>query len=104
MVTQGQGTPLPLDQTNRLVVGGPYRWVRNPMAVAGIGQGLAVAIAAQSWFVFGYALLGAIVWQFVVRPIEERDLESRFGQEYLDYRKRVRCWIPGEKNRGETRF
>ncbi len=43
IVRDGGGTPLPLDQTNNLVVSGPYRFVRNPMAIAGIGQGLAIA-------------------------------------------------------------
>lgn len=37
MVRVGKGTPLPLDQTQELVIKGPYRFVRNPMAVAGIG-------------------------------------------------------------------
>jgi protein-S-isoprenylcysteine O-methyltransferase Ste14 len=44
MVREGDGTPLPLDQTNRLVTAGPYGYVRNPMAIAGIGQGLSVAL------------------------------------------------------------
>ena len=47
MVRDGAGTPLPLDQTNKLVVSGPYRFVRNPMAVAGISQGLAIALIFQ---------------------------------------------------------
>ena len=48
MVRDGDGTPLPLDQTNKLVVRGPYRYVRNPMAIAGIVQGIAVAVAFSS--------------------------------------------------------
>ena len=94
MVRDGHGTPLPLDQTNRLVESGPYRFVRNPMAIAGIGQGLAIAILFQSLPILVYALLGAVVWHFVVRPIEERDMVQRFGQPYRDYQNRVRCWIP----------
>ena len=41
----GKGTPLPLDHASDLVVVGPYKYVRNPMAVSGIGQGLAVAFS-----------------------------------------------------------
>lgn len=95
MVAQGKGTPLPVDQSQRLVVSGPYAYVRNPMAVAGIGQGLAVALATGSWVVAGYVLLGAVAWQFGVRPPEEKNLADRFGADYEDYCRRVRCWWPG---------
>ena len=94
MVRDGQGTPLPLDQTQRLVIAGPYRYVRNPMAVAGLGQGLAVALAFASWPVAAYTLLGGLLWQTVVRPLEERDLHERFGAAYVTYRDRIRCWWP----------
>jgi protein-S-isoprenylcysteine O-methyltransferase Ste14 len=97
MVRDGRGTPLPLDQTNALVMAGPYRFVRNPMAVAGIGQGLAIAWAFQSVPLLVYALLGAGIWHGVVRPSEERDLARRFGSAYLDYRRDVRCWLPGRR-------
>jgi protein-S-isoprenylcysteine O-methyltransferase Ste14 len=94
MVRDGRGTPLPLDQTNALVVSGPYRFVRNPMAIAGIGQGLAIAAMFQSIPILVYSLLGAVVWHLVVRPVEERDMVKRFGEPYLAYRNRVTCWIP----------
>ena len=94
MVRDGLGTPLPLDQANRLVITGPYRFVRNPMAIAGIGQGVAVAIMFESWPILIYALLGAVVWHTVVRPVEERDLLDRFGAEYEAYRNRLLCWWP----------
>ena len=94
MVRDGAGTPLPLDQTNNLVVTGPYQYVRNPMAIAGVGQGLAIAIVFQSVPILIYAFLGALVWHLVVRPIEERDMAQRFGESYLLYRQRVSCWIP----------
>jgi protein-S-isoprenylcysteine O-methyltransferase Ste14 len=64
------------------------------MAIAGIGQGVAIAIIFQSVALLFYALLGAIVWQMVIRPIEERDLLRRFGDAYADYRQRVPCWLP----------
>ena len=94
MVRDGAGTPLPLDQTNNLVVSGPYHYVRNPMAIAGIGKGLAIAIAFQSIPILIYCVLGALVWQLVVRPIEEHDMAGRFGESYAEYRRRVSCWIP----------
>lgn len=99
IVRFGDGTPLPLDQANRLVTQGPYQLVRNPMAVAGVGQGISVAIAYLSVPILIYSILGAIVWQVVVKPIEERDLEARFGESYDEYRNRVGCWIPSWNRR-----
>ena len=94
LVRDGGGTPLPLDQTNHLVLSGPYRYVRNPMAIAGIGQGLAIAIVFLSFPILVYSILGAFVWHLVVRPIEEQDMVKRFGDSYQDYRQSVSCWIP----------
>ncbi|MFC7430118.1 MULTISPECIES: methyltransferase family protein [unclassified Agrococcus] len=90
----GEGTPLPSSQPRRLVVAGPYRWVRNPMAVAGIAQGIAVGLVVGSWMVVAYAAAGVVVWHVVVRPVEEADLLARFGASYASYRDLVRCWIP----------
>lgn len=97
MVKVGQGTPLPMDQTQKLVTKGAYKYVRNPMAIAGIGQGIGVSILFSSIHVFIYVLLGAIVWHVAVRPIEEKDMVSRFGKEYEVYRENVKCWIPTYK-------
>ncbi|MGO4804668.1 isoprenylcysteine carboxylmethyltransferase family protein [Arthrobacter sp. 2MCAF15] len=94
MSTLGEGTPLPAAMPNRLVIAGPYRWIRNPMAVAGIVQGAAVGLILHSWLVIAYAVLGSIVWNYVVRPLEETDLKERFGEEFQHYRETVRCWIP----------
>ena len=90
----GKGTPLPLDATKNLVVAGMYSYVRNPMAISGIGQGIAVSIFLGSPLVFIYALMGAFIWQFIFRPLEEADLREKFGADYETYRKNVRCWIP----------
>ncbi len=94
VVREGGGTPLPMDQTNRLVVSGPYRYVRNPMAIGGLGQGISIAIIFQSAAILVYCVLGALVWHLVVRPIEERNLAERFGESYCEYRRCVACWIP----------
>lgn len=99
MVRDGGGTPLPLDQTNNLVVSGPYYFIRNPMAVAGVGQGLAIAIVFQSIPILIYSILGALVWHLAVRPVEERDMAQRFGQSYEEYRRQVSCWIPSFRPR-----
>lgn len=90
----GRGTPLPLDHASELVVLGPYAYVRNPMAVSGIGQGMAVALFLGSPLVAVYALIGSAIWQFVFRPLEEDDLAERFSDSYSNYRGAVKCWVP----------
>ncbi|TPW71667.1 isoprenylcysteine carboxylmethyltransferase family protein [Schumannella sp. 10F1B-5-1] len=94
MAIVGRGTPLPSAMANHLVVAGPYRLVRNPMAVAGIVQGAAVGLVLGSWLVVAYAVVGSVIWNYAVRPHEEADLERRFGDEFRAYRDRVRCWVP----------
>ena len=64
------------------------------MALAGITQGVAVGLLLSSWMVVVYALAGSIVWNCIVRPLEEADLEHRFGDDFRRYAARVRCWVP----------
>jgi protein-S-isoprenylcysteine O-methyltransferase Ste14 len=97
MARIGRGTPLPLDAPQKLVVSGIYSFIRNPMAISGVGQGLAVGLFLGSPLVLIYALMGAFIWQFIFRPLEEEDLLINFGADYEDYCRNVRCWIPRKK-------
>jgi protein-S-isoprenylcysteine O-methyltransferase Ste14 len=94
MSTRGAGTPLPAATATRLVIAGPYRFVRNPMALAGVTQAAAVGLILGSWLVVAYAVIGSSLWNHVVRPGEEADLEARFGDPFRRYRAAVRCWVP----------
>lgn len=94
MARFGRGTPWPFDCPQELVVIGPYAYVRNPMVVAGLSQGVAVGMMFGSLSIVAYSLLGAPVWQLLVRRWEESDLAERFGGAYETYRSHVRCWLP----------
>ncbi len=95
LVRDGHGTPLPLDTTRDFVVAGPYRHVRNPMAMCGFLQAVGVGLWLGSPAgVIGYAVLGGVLWQYRARPWEEADMEERFGERYIRYRSEVACWIP----------
>jgi len=94
MSSRGSGTPLPTATAAELVLAGPYRLVRNPMALAGIVQGLAVGWSMGSVMVLAYAIAGGFVWHFVARPVEEADLVERFGAAYENYRQQVPLWRP----------
>ena len=102
MALAGDGTPLPTATAPKLVVRGPYRFVRNPMAVAGISQGVAVGWWMGSFGVIAYSIVGAFVWHWFVRPVEEADLRSRFGDDYGRYKEVTRLWVPRFGLRGRT--
>lgn len=90
----GSGTPLPAAMAHHFVKRGPYAFVRNPMAIAGIVQGVAIGLFIGSWMVIAYAIAGSLLWNWLIRPHEEADLHERFGAEYDDYAAQVSCWIP----------
>lgn len=94
LVLRGGGTPLPLASARHFVVGGPYRWLRNPMALAGIVQGVAVGVWRDRASIVVYALAGAVVWHAFARPAEERDLTARFGAAFTRYRQEIPLWLP----------
>jgi protein-S-isoprenylcysteine O-methyltransferase Ste14 len=94
LVRDGRGTPLPFDTARELVASGPYRYVRNPMAMFGFGQGLAVGLWLGSPAVLVYTVVGIATWQWLARPWEEADLQARFGEAYRRYKAAVPCWIP----------
>jgi protein-S-isoprenylcysteine O-methyltransferase Ste14 len=93
-VTEGRGTPAPIAPTERLVVGGLNRYVRNPMylAVASIILGQALLLARPVLVV--YTALFLLVTAAFVRWYEEPTLAARYGAEYDAYRSAVRGWIP----------
>lgn len=97
----GKGTPTPFDPPRRLVVGGPYRFVRNPMYVgAGVAL-LGVAAFYRSPAIAAYCLvLLGLSHAFIVR-YEEPTLRRLFGEEYEAYRRIVPRWIP-RRNTGPT--
>jgi protein-S-isoprenylcysteine O-methyltransferase Ste14 len=93
-VSVGRGTPAPFDPPRRLVVQGPYRFVRNPMY---IGAGLALASAAlfyESLPLLGYTGLFFLATHSFVLWYEEPTLRQTFGQEYVAYCRRVKRWWP----------
>jgi protein-S-isoprenylcysteine O-methyltransferase Ste14 len=91
---EGRGTPAPIAPPERLVVGGEYRFVRNPMYVALIMAVLGQAMIFGSLGLLVYALgMWAITAAFV-RWYEEPVLLKRYGDEYERYRQAVRAWVP----------
>jgi len=91
---EGSGTPAPVAPTERLVVGGVYRHVRNPMYLA-VGAVIAgQALLLGQWSLLAYAgLFSAVVVTFVM-TYEEPTLRRQFGADYDTYRSAVPRWLP----------
>jgi protein-S-isoprenylcysteine O-methyltransferase Ste14 len=93
-VVEGVGTPAPVAPTQRLVVGGLYRWVRNPMylAVGATILGEALLLSAPVLFV-ELGVFAVLVVAFV-RFYEEPTLRRTYRAEYDDYVRSVPGWWP----------
>jgi protein-S-isoprenylcysteine O-methyltransferase Ste14 len=93
-VAEGLGTPAPIAPTSRLVVGGVYRYVRNPMylAVTAAILGQALLLWEPAVAVYGVGVLAAVA--AFVRLYEEPTLHEQFGAEYDAYRRAVPAWLP----------
>jgi protein-S-isoprenylcysteine O-methyltransferase Ste14 len=90
----GKGTPIPLMATQKLIVKGPYTYCRNPMT---LGTGLfylGTAIWLGSFSAIGLCLVYSVGILIYIKLIEERELEERFGSEYLEYKRRTPFLIP----------
>ncbi len=91
----GKGTPAPFDPPRRLVVRGPYRFVRNPMYLGAALALLGAALVYESGALLAYAAAFFVVTHIFVMVYEEPTLRARFGEEYAAYCRRVRRWWPG---------
>ena len=90
----GRGTPAPFDPPRRLVVRGPYQYVRNPMY---LGAGLALAGAAlfyETAVLWAYAGGFLLLLHLFVVWYEEPTLRRTFGPDYDEYCRKVRRWLP----------
>ena len=90
----GRGTPAPIAPTERLIVTGFYRYVRNPMYVA-----VVTIIAGQAWLfaslaLLAYALTVWLAFAAFVLVYEEPTLHRQFGPDYDRYRAHVPRWWP----------
>jgi protein-S-isoprenylcysteine O-methyltransferase Ste14 len=91
---EGRGTPAPVAPTERLVVGGIYRHLRNPMYVAVLSIILGQALLFSSWLLVAYAAVAAAAMVSFVKLHEEPTLTRRYGAEYDAYRRAVPGWLP----------
>jgi protein-S-isoprenylcysteine O-methyltransferase Ste14 len=83
----------PWTPTTAIVDAGPYRFTRNPMYLAMVLLCVGAAILlANEWILALTPICAFALWWFAIRP-EEAYLESKFGEGYRAYTRRVRRWL-----------
>ena len=89
-----KGTAIePWKPTTSIVTTGFYRWSRNPIYLGFCMFNIGIGLAANNLWITLSAIPGAILVYYIAIEKEESYLEEKFGQEYLDYKAKVRRWI-----------
>ena len=101
-VMEGVGTPAPVAPTERLVVGGLYQYVRNPMYLAVLSAIAGEALLLGQLVLLLYGCIVAAAFVAFVRGYEEPALHRLFGAKYDSYRRAVPGWWP-RYPRGDAR-
>jgi protein-S-isoprenylcysteine O-methyltransferase Ste14 len=81
-----RGTPLPMMPTQKLLVSGPFKQCRNPMTFGTIFLYLGIGIIIGSLSSIAVVILFGALLLIYIKLVEERELEARFGQEYMVYK------------------
>lgn len=90
----GQGTPMPLMATQKLVVQKPYSYCRNPLFFGLINLFFGISILIDSISSLVMVLIFSVTILLYVKFLEEKELETRFGDDYLVYKKTTPFIIP----------
>jgi protein-S-isoprenylcysteine O-methyltransferase Ste14 len=93
-VHEGKGTPAPIAPTEHLVIGGDYRYVRNPMYVGVVATILGQSLLFLNLPLLIYALLAWSAMASFVHWYEEPVLRQQYGQQYELYCQAVPAWLP----------
>ena len=88
------GTPFPMLPTKKLIITGPYQYCRNPMTLGTIVAYSGVAIWVGSFTALLAVLIFLLLLLAYLKLIEEKELELRFGQEYVEYKKTTPFILP----------
>ena len=92
---RARGTPVPLNPPSKLITSGLYAYIRNPMLLGLflLMLGLGILFGSLS-LIFIFTPLFILLNVLYIKAIEEKEMEKKFSEEYLEYRKRVPMFIP----------
>ncbi len=94
----GKGTPVPITPTKKLISSGPYTFCRNPMFLGCINYYIGICILFNSLISFVVVLIIIVVGIFYIKVFEEKELEARFGNEYIKYKENTPFLFPFKLN------
>ncbi len=98
---RGKGSPVPLIPTQKLVITGPYKYCRNPMALGTVIYYLGIALFESSFSSLLLVALFSILFVLYIKLVEEKELEARFGKDYSEYKKKTPFIIPRIDKKGK---
>jgi protein-S-isoprenylcysteine O-methyltransferase Ste14 len=81
-------------QHHQLVTSGPYRWIRHPLYVTGLGLFASIGLMAANWFILLFTLIALLGIRFVIVPVEEQALVAKFGDRYRVYMSHSGALVP----------
>ena len=93
-LTRAKGTPLPMMATQKLLIDGSFKQSRNPMGFGAISMYLGMAVVVGSLSSLILVILFLLLLVLWIKKVEEKELEIRFGQDYVDYKKSTSFMIP----------
>lgn len=100
LAVRGLGAPFAIALSRRLATDRMYRWTRNPMVLATLACLLSFGVWIRSaLFLVWVLLLVTPALLVFLKVYEERELEIRFGEPYLDYKARTPMLLPGKPKR-----
>jgi len=79
-------------EPNALITSGPFRVSRHPMYLGMALVLLGVALIHGTLISFLYPVIFIVLMEILFIPVEESNLKRLFGEDYLDYMKKVRKW------------
>ena len=91
---RGKGTPVPIVPTKHFLQSGPYKYVRNPMIMGFFLYILGWVFLSNRLPALGASALILALLLMEVKFIEEPELEKRFGNAYLEYKKEIPFMFP----------
>jgi protein-S-isoprenylcysteine O-methyltransferase Ste14 len=102
-ITLASGTPFPMLPTKKLLIVGPFKYCRNPMTLGTIIAYGGIAILIGSFTaLLAVAIFAAILIGYL-KIIEEKELQMRFGSEYIEYKRKTPFIIPIKIRRTDSK-
>ena len=92
---RNRGTPVPFNPPQKLITSGLYRYIRNPMLLGLFIFliGLGILLGSLS-LIFIFTPIFILINVLYLKAVEEKEMEKKFGKQYLEYKKKVPMWFP----------